>query len=439
MHGFRLLAVLVLSGLHTLSVTAASIAKKNDSPFITTANGQYVKHGKPFKALGTNLYWLPTLNTWEDIDYVVSNVSSFGFNAIRTWAFNDVDTIPAKGTWFQHIQNGRTTINEGPDGLQRLDKVVRAAERHGVHLILTLTNNWNPRDLEDPPQTLEARNSEPGTGSCLPRNTLSNDYGGMDTYVRNFGCEMEHDQFYLNEKIIKAFLHYVTCIVSRYRDSPAIFQWEIANDARCRSSLPASDNCNTTVTTQWFARVASHIKSIDPNHLVTAGTQGFLCVGCPKPDQAPNARRSHWERRLMARQSNGLGPPFNGYHGVDSDAVNGLPDIDAATVAVFPDQNKYNNRTTGRRRNNDGFEENLQDGLYWIQIHTENAAAHGKPLSLIGAGLVNENNFGNYIPFNRSSSPPGSNGAGISARNNRHGITIEERNIAYGKWFNASS
>ena len=41
--------------------------------------------------------------------------------------------------------------------------------------------------------------------------------------------------------------------------------------ARCNSSLPASTGCNTNTVTLWHSQVASHVASIDPNHLVTSG------------------------------------------------------------------------------------------------------------------------------------------------------------------------
>ena len=94
----------------------------------------------------------------------------------------DVDTIPVNGTWFQLIANGTTSVNLGPTGLQRLDKVVQFAEEAGVLLIMSLTNNWNPRPLLDnttaePVDTLTRRDVTTGTNNSLPRNFLSNDYG----------------------------------------------------------------------------------------------------------------------------------------------------------------------------------------------------------------------------------------------------------------------
>lgn len=111
-----------------------------------------------------------------------SKLSERGLLTVRcsdknlTWHSNkvDVETVPSTGTWFQLIANGTTSVNEGPNGLQKLDTVVRLAEKHGIYLMLTLTNNWNPRPLFDGGLK---RDVTPGTDNDLPRNTLSNDYG----------------------------------------------------------------------------------------------------------------------------------------------------------------------------------------------------------------------------------------------------------------------
>ena len=54
----------------------------------------------------------------------------------------------------------------------------------------------------------------------------------MDAYVREFGVNKGHDEFYTNDTIINIFENYTTNIVSRYVNSPAVFGWEIANDPR---------------------------------------------------------------------------------------------------------------------------------------------------------------------------------------------------------------
>jgi len=160
----------------------------------------------------------------------------------------DVEQIPENGTWFQLIQNGTLTINNGTNGLQKLDKVLELAQKHGLYVLLSLTNNWNPHpsdviNVTDPLTVFGKRDTILGFNGTRPRNTLSNDYGtvvilgkyriflyfkgGMDAYVRNFGGPREHDQFFTNETLIDAFKNYTAQIVLRYRDHPNVLSWYV--------------------------------------------------------------------------------------------------------------------------------------------------------------------------------------------------------------------
>jgi mannan endo-1,4-beta-mannosidase len=142
----------------------------------------------PLRFYGTNAYWLHMVSD-EDLDTTLHDIAAADFTVVRTWAFNDVTHKPASGTYFQvsissvsHealtdfrcqvVSKGSATINDGPDGLQRLDKIVQTAEKYGLKLIFTLTNNWNPERTES--DTAFRRRSNDG----LPRGYLSNDYGG---------------------------------------------------------------------------------------------------------------------------------------------------------------------------------------------------------------------------------------------------------------------
>jgi mannan endo-1,4-beta-mannosidase len=113
------------------------------------------------------------------------------------------------------------------------------AQKHGIYVILSLTNNWNPLPNDPLAGSLHPQSS---ANSTLPRNTLSNDYGmvplichdqnphpqssgGMDVYVRQLATTHDHDQFYANQTIIDAFKNYTTQVVSRYVSSPAVLAW----------------------------------------------------------------------------------------------------------------------------------------------------------------------------------------------------------------------
>lgn len=107
----------------------------------------------------------------------------------------------------------------------------------------------------------------------------------MDLYVQEFGVAKTHDEFYTNMVIREKFYEYVQFVVSRYVNEPGIIAWEIANDARCNSTLPSSDLCNTNTVTLWHADTAKFIRSIDPNHLITPGCASILLL----PDDLLNS------------------------------------------------------------------------------------------------------------------------------------------------------
>ncbi len=131
--------------------------------------------------------------TDDDIDVTLKSIAAAGFKVVRTWAFNDVSSKPTSGPYFQVciisplslsyglnfysqkiLQGGKAVINDGTDGLQRLDKVVATADKYGIKLLFSLTNNWNPeRPMPSTPWNRRANADE------LPRGYLANDYGTL--------------------------------------------------------------------------------------------------------------------------------------------------------------------------------------------------------------------------------------------------------------------
>jgi mannan endo-1,4-beta-mannosidase len=346
---------------------------------------------------------------------------------------------------------------------------VELAEEHGIHLMLSLTNNWNPRPLldniDDGSGVIARRDVTSGTGNELPRNVLSNDYGGMDVYVRQWGSDLHHDEFYVNDKILQMFKNYTTQVITRYINSPAIFSWEIANDPRCNSSIPSRAGCTTQTVTKWTATMSDHVRSVDPNHLVSSGNAGFYCLDCeklfplvsppppppaPKVSPAPGFRRrkaeslspkesllvgwaadrkrkrelkkrssrelqrpanlartpirGRWKSTASRRQATSLGPAFDGSHGVDTEDILNIPGIGFNTFQLFPDQNRYA-PVVSDVAGLDHFNASVQIGLDWIQRHIETARKFGKPLALTSFGLVTVDNGAAFVPFNKTVSP----------------------------------
>ncbi|KAN0137310.1 Glycoside hydrolase superfamily [Lactarius tabidus] len=264
MHSLSCWLFALLSFTSVFAFPARSLPRGGSphSSFVTASGTDLFYDGRPFKFVGTNAYWIPFLNSDDDISKTFADMAANGITVVRTWAFNDVTEVPEQGFYFQLIANGTTTINTGPNGLQRLDKVLEIAAEHSIKIILSLTNNWNP---------IAKKSSASGSALPLPRNFLSNDYGGMDAYVREFTKTQTHDEFYTDQTIRGFFENYLSVVVARYADSTTLLGWELANDARCASSLAASPSCNTQTITLWHSDIAKFISSIDANHLITSG------------------------------------------------------------------------------------------------------------------------------------------------------------------------
>ncbi|KAJ7512588.1 glycoside hydrolase superfamily [Mycena galericulata] len=235
---------IVSTSTSTASTSTASVPAQTG--FVKTSGTRFTLNGAPYTVFGTNAYWLPLGGySTTDINTALTTIVGSGATTVRTWGFNEV-TSP-NGIYF-HLWSGSTaTVNTGANGLGMLDTVIAAAKAHGVRLIISLTNNWS-------------------------------DYGGMDVYAAQLlGSGQFHDVFYTNPTIIAAFKTYVQAVVTRYVNEPTIMAWELANEPRCAgSSTTASPTCNNTVITTWASTMSAFIKSIDSNHLVAIGDEGFF-------------------------------------------------------------------------------------------------------------------------------------------------------------------
>ncbi|RYP41110.1 hypothetical protein DL767_001271 [Monosporascus sp. MG133] len=234
------------TGLST-SVAARAVSDEStglsarQSKFVTTDGTRFKIDGVTKYYAGTNSYWISFLTNNADVDLTLDQLARSGLKILRIWGFNDVTSVPGSGTvYFQHLRaGGGSTINTGANGLQRLDYIVRAAERRGIKLIINFVNYWD-------------------------------DYGGMAAYVRVFGGSK--NTWYTNAAAQAQYRAYIRAVVSRFVDSPAILAWELANEPRC-------NGCPTSVITKWATETSAYVKSLDPNHLVTLGDEGFGLQG----------------------------------------------------------------------------------------------------------------------------------------------------------------
>ena len=104
--------------------------------------------------------------------------------------------------------------------------------------------------------------------------------------------------------------------MTRYRNSPAVFAWELGNEPRCGAdgvrNLPRSPDCTPAVVVEWAEEISAYIKSLDPWHLVCVGDEGFF--------NEPG--KQDW--------------PYNGTEGVDTEALANIKTVDFGTYHTYP-------------------------------------------------------------------------------------------------------
>ncbi|KAI7784999.1 mannan endo-beta-mannosidase c [Diaporthe eres] len=300
---------------------AVPFAKRqaNSSSFVTVEGGQFQLDGEPFVFAGSNAYYFPFSGTQADIEAGLTAAKDAGLKVFRTWGFNDKNATTISGGLPQYGTGDEATTFQkfSPDGtsvidVTHFDKVVAAAEKSGIKLLVALTNNWA-------------------------------DYGGMDVYTVNLGG-VYHDDFYRLPQIKEAYKRYAEAMVTRFKDSPAIFAWELANEPRCGAdgtrNLPRGPDCTPDLLTAWTDEMSTYVKSLDGNHLVTWGGEG----GFNDPSNADGF--------------------YNGYDGGDFDAELALPGIDFGVFHSYPDW----------------WSKTVEWTSQWIRDHAASGRAAGKPV-----------------------------------------------------------
>ena len=154
-------------------------------------------------------------------------------------------------------------------------------------------------------------------------------------------------QFMTNDKAKEYFADHVRHIVSRtntitgkaYKDDPAIFSWQICNEPRCFSKDPV----NRQLFVDWMWDTAELIKSIDPNHMVSSGSEGFY--GC--------------------EQDMGI-----------FEKIHACPDIDYMNIHIWP----YNWSWVRQHNLQSNVDVAIANTDKYIDMHLETAENYGKPI-----------------------------------------------------------
>lgn len=253
---FLIFFALAFLGLH------CSIDKKTPG-FVKVSGSGFVRDGKPYTFMGTNF--------WYGL-----NLGSTGEGGYRDRLIRELDRLAEMGVKNLRVMAG----TEGPDTegyrmlpslqvapgkynedvLKGLDFLLVEMGRRDMLAVMCLNNYWNWSGGVG--QYLVWA----GAADSIPNPSAP---GGDWRLYQEFASS-----FYSHPKATALFEDHIRFIVNRknhltgklYKEDPVIMSWELANE-------PRGSN-NITGMQTWIRKTSDLIRSLDPNHLITTGSEG---------------------------------------------------------------------------------------------------------------------------------------------------------------------
>ncbi len=232
------------------------------SAFIQVKNGQFIRNGQPYYYVGAN-FWYGAI------------LASEGTGGDRERLHRELDSLKAIGADNLRILVGsdgkrgvptkvEPTLQEAPGVyndtiLAGLDYLLAEMEKRSMTAVLYLNNSWEWSGGYS--QYLAWAT---GTQAPVPA-------------VDGWPAYMEYvKQFVRSDSAQALFADHVRYIIGRtnrythrkYTDDPTILSWQIGNEPRAFSAE------NKEAFAHWMGSVSALIRSLDPNHLISTGSEG---------------------------------------------------------------------------------------------------------------------------------------------------------------------
>ncbi len=304
-------------------VLLAGGADAANTGFVRAQGEGFVLDGQPFRFVGTNAYYMAimtALGSPAHADDQIAVARALGFTVMRTWGYADG---PNEGVGANGFQPAPGVYNE--QAFRALDYVLYKADLAGLRLLIPLVDG----------------NSSYGGVSQYA--TWCAGGGGARVFFEHAGCQ-------------QLYKSYVSHVLNRrntyngrlYKDDPTVFAWELANEPH----LVNGGDPSGQLIRAWVAEMAAFFKSLDGNHLVSTGEEGYDVGAAGYGDVGAAYSGQAWL--------------FDGNKGIAFSQNTADPNIDYGSIHVYPE---FWNLSPAQ-------------GRTWIADHIRIARALGKPLVL---------------------------------------------------------
>jgi len=259
-----------LAALPALGTAVGAAAQPKG--FVTVENGRLTLGGRPYRFTGANLWYGAYLGADEAfgdrarLGRELDRLKALGVTNLRV--LGSGEQSPAKVALDPAFRGPGEDYNQGL--LKGLDYLLAQMDARGMKAVIYLNNFW------DWSGGMPAYLNWTGNGTWFQQSDPAYPWPAFADYSA---------RFYADEKANTLWRHYIKALVTRrntvtgrlYVDDPTIMAWQLANEPRPGESKPFVTG-NLPIYKAWIDGTARFIKSLDPNHLVSSGSEGDM--GC---------------------------------------------------------------------------------------------------------------------------------------------------------------
>lgn len=245
------------------------------SSFVKVDGRRFVAGGAPYAVCGANLWYGAHLGRPSNpagrarLLRELDRLQALGVNNLRV--LGAAEQIDVSLTLRPATQTAPGEYNE--DVLQGLDFLAAEAGRRGMRLVVFLNNYWDWSG---------------GMSQYLAWATGAAPVALGRTPWKEFNAALS--RFYTDEAANALYRRYIAMLVARrntvtgrlYRDDPTIMTWQLANEPR-PGEREGEGEAVFAAFLHWVATTSAFIHSLDANHLVTTGSEGYQ--GCGYSDE----------------------------------------------------------------------------------------------------------------------------------------------------------
>lgn len=251
-----------------LIVPASLAATAPPDQFIRRRGTGFTRGGAPYRFVGANIWYGAYLGTaagYGDRDRLrreLDTLRAIGVTNLRILA--SAEEGPLRNSVRPGFRTQGRNWNEGL--LAGLDYCLAEMGKRDMTAVLYLTNFW-----------------EWSGGMMTYLHYVTGKYIDANDPAHPWPAFADATaQFYANPQAVGLYRDWVRTLVGRtntvtgkpYRDDPAIMAWQLANEPR-PGGTPETAAPLLPAFHAWVQGTARLIKSIDPNHLVSTGSEGL--------------------------------------------------------------------------------------------------------------------------------------------------------------------